>query len=114
LPNLYAWIPQISHAGDGGIYAEMISDRSFGGLAYSLGLAYREATHLAVPASCFEHDYLPFSPAVGSSNLTNAHLLGTQRWASATPFEYRYCLIRTAQHSNNAEKPVLSTAATFC
>ncbi|DBA87466.1 TPA: aspartate-semialdehyde dehydrogenase-like protein [Trebouxia sp. C0004] len=79
---------EISHAGDGGLYAEMISDRSFGGLAYALGQSNSEATHLAVPASFFEHEYLPFSPAVGSPNLTNAHLLGTQRWASDAPSKY--------------------------
>ena len=92
----------------------MISDRSFGGLAYSLGLAYREATQLAVPARFFEHEHLPVFPAVGSSHLTNTHLLGTQSRASAAPSEYRYCLTHPAQHLNNAEKPVLSTAAIFC
>ena len=92
----------------------MISDRSFGGLAYSLGLAYREATQLAVPASLFEHEHLPVFPAVGSSNLTNAQLLGAQHWASDAPSEYRYCLTHPAHHSINAEKPLLSPAAMFC
>ncbi len=91
----------------------MISDRSFGGLAYSLGLAYREATQLTVPASFFEHEHLPVFPAVGSSNLTNAQLLGAQRWASDAPSGYRYCLTHPAHHFNNAERPLLSTPTIF-
>ncbi|DBA71494.1 TPA: aspartate-semialdehyde dehydrogenase-like protein [Trebouxia sp. C0005] len=95
---------EISHAGDGGLYAEMISDRSFGGLAYALGLSHSEATHLAVPARFFEHEYFPIPPAVSSSNLTNARLSG---WASAAPSEY------SLQGQPRSWLPVGKTAVTL-
>lgn len=92
-----ALVLQIQHAGEGGVYAELINDRSFGGLACSLGLAYSlalshtEATHLPVPTSSFENEYLPFAPNVGlfAPNQTDAHLTGIQRWRSTAPPEYR-------------------------
>ena len=82
---------QIQHAGEGGVYAELINDRSFGGLAYSLALSHSEATQFPVPTSSFENEYLPFAPNVGlfAPNLTDAHLTGVQRWRSTAPPEYR-------------------------
>jgi len=83
---------QIQHAGDGGIYAELIQDRQFGGLAYSLGLFHKDATELSVPASSFECDYLPLSSAVvlHSPSRLKSNLTGIRKWRqeSASP-EYR-------------------------
>ena len=30
-------MPQINHAGEGGLYAEMVADRSFDGIAHAMG-----------------------------------------------------------------------------
>lgn len=30
-------VPQINHAGEGGLYAEMVADRSFDGIAHAMG-----------------------------------------------------------------------------
>jgi len=83
---------QIQHAGDGGIYAELIQDRQFGGLAYSLGLFHKDATELSVPASSFECDYLPLSSDVvlQSPSRLISNLTGIRKWRqeSASP-EYR-------------------------
>ncbi len=41
---------QIQHAGEGGLYAELIQDRSFSGLAYTqVSLSY--GSHAAPPAA---------------------------------------------------------------
>lgn len=83
--------PQIQHAGDGGLYAEFIADRSFGGLAYSLGLFHNNAISVVIPSTSFEHEYLPFSPDVEPSepdpSVTN--LTGIQQWRSTAPPEFR-------------------------
>ena len=82
---------QIAHAGEGGIYAELLGDRSFGGLAYSLALSDNRASTLTVPASSFEHEYLPFSPAVQlyAPDPNDNHLSAMQLWRSTAPPEYR-------------------------
>lgn len=83
---------QIQHAGDGGIYAELIQDRQFGGLAYSLGLFHTDATELKVPATFQECEYLPLASAVALHNLpaSEVNLTGIRRWRQehASP-EYR-------------------------
>lgn len=84
---------QIQHAGDGGLYAELVQDRQFGGLAYSIGLHHSSAEQLQVPAAYHQAEYLPLAtvvqqstPAVAETNLT-----GVRRWRQdhALP-EYRY------------------------
>ena len=83
---------QIQHAGDGGLYAELIQDRQFGGLAYSIGLFHTAAEELQVPAAYHQVDYLPLAsvvqqqaPSVAGTNLT-----GVRKWRQdhALP-EYR-------------------------
>ena len=73
---------QIQHAGDGGLYAELIQDRQFGGLAHSIGLYHTNAEQLHVPPAYFQDDYLPLArvvqqqtPSVPETNLT-----GVRRW----------------------------------
>lgn len=79
---------QIQHAGDGGLYAELISDRSFGGLAYSLGLPHSEASTRIVPATYLESQYLTFSPTAELST-SDLNLTGIRRWRAAAAPEYR-------------------------
>lgn len=83
---------QIQHAGDGGLYAELIQDRQFGGLAHSIGLFHTTAEQLQVPAAYHQADYLPLAsvvqqqtPSVAETNLT-----GVRKWRQdhALP-EYR-------------------------
>jgi len=73
---------QIQHAGDGGIYAELIQDRQFGGLAYSLGLFHSDVKELTVPAASFECDYLPLSSPVElhTSSAPEVNLTGLRKW----------------------------------
>lgn len=73
------------------MYAELINDRSFGGLAYSLGLSYSVTNNIHVPTSSFEHEYLPFADSVElySPNPKDPDLTGIQRWRSTAPLEYR-------------------------
>lgn len=82
---------QIQHAGDGGIYAELIQDRQFGGLAYSLGLFHKDATELSMPASSFECDYLPLSSDVvlHSPSHPISNLTGIRKWRQDASPEYK-------------------------
>ena len=92
LQNVGNLVMQIQHAGDGGLYAELIQDRQFGGLAYSLGLFHINAVQLEVPPSHYQTDYLPLSSAVvqRTPSASEANLTGIRRWRqdNALP-EYR-------------------------
>ncbi|KAL0055122.1 hypothetical protein WJX82_007357 [Trebouxia sp. C0006] len=82
---------EIQHAGDGGIYAELIQDRQFGGLAYSLGLFHKDATELSMPASSFECDYPPLSSDVvlHSPSHPISNLTGIRKWRQDASPEYK-------------------------
>lgn len=83
---------QIQHAGDGGLYAEMIQDRQFGGLAFSLGLFHTSTMQLQVPAAYHQADYLPLASVVQqqSSSVAETNLTGVRRWRQDHgPPEYR-------------------------
>nr|QOL01194.1 putative extracellular protein TR9_006 [Trebouxia lynnae] len=73
---------EIQHAGDGGLYAELIQDRQFGGLAYSLGLFHTDAVQIEVPLTYYLNDYLPLSSAVvqRTPSAPEANLTGIRRW----------------------------------
>lgn len=83
---------QIQHAGDGGLYAELVQDRQFGGLAYSIGLYHTSAEELQVPAAYHQADYLPLAKIVQQQNpsVAETNLTGVRRWRQnhALP-EYR-------------------------
>lgn len=82
---------QIQHAGDGGLYAELVQDRQFGGLAYTLGLFHTSAAHLRVPAAYHEGDYLPLANVVSQQTSTDSdtELTGVRKWRQAHASEYR-------------------------
>jgi hypothetical protein len=42
---------QIQHAGEGGLYAELVQDRSFEGLAYTQGFLQSSTQELVVSSS---------------------------------------------------------------
>ena len=47
-------VVQIQHSGEGGIYAELIQDRSFEGMAWVTGFLHSEEPHLALQAEHFQ------------------------------------------------------------
>ncbi|KAL3133328.1 aspartate-semialdehyde dehydrogenase-like protein, variant 2 [Trebouxia sp. C0009 RCD-2024] len=82
---------EIQHAGDGGLYAELVQDRQFGGLAYSLGLFHTDNVQLRVPAAYHEADYLPLASVVSQQMPTvpDTGLTGIRKWRQAhAPPEY--------------------------
>ncbi|CAL8471543.1 g11085 [Coccomyxa elongata] len=62
-PNLYGiFFEEIQHAGEGGIYAELIQDRTFSGLAYTQAFLDSDAQELVLGPSAFEGPTLSLHP----------------------------------------------------
>ena len=55
-PNLYGiFFEEISHAGDGGLYAELVQNRGFEEHVLPSGMTYREGKAYAPDAMNYEH-----------------------------------------------------------
>ncbi|EIE21944.1 glycoside hydrolase [Coccomyxa subellipsoidea C-169] len=89
-PNLYGiFFEEIQHAGEGGIYAELIQDRTFSGLAYTQAFLDSDAQELVLGPSAFEGPVLSLHSSLHAeashlspknASLTGSSSLAEQLW----------------------------------